>query len=100
MRGSNGIILIAVGLLILWLAISQKYQCATLAFNCLIGEDSGNTGGGTGTAPANPGFGGGLRKIFPPVLPFPETTKPTGRTPSTFPGTRSYEDIFRLPKVP
>lgn len=80
MRGSSGIVLIVAGLLLLWLAISEKYQCATLAFNCLAGDDSGSTKPG---ANLPPGF-------VQPAIP---------TYPGSYPHTRPLPEIFKLPGI-
>lgn len=53
MRGGSSILLITLGLIILWVAISGKFCCIADAFNCLTGAggcSSGATGSGAGTS--------------------------------------------------
>lgn len=39
MRGSSGILLIALGLIMLYVVLSDKYQCFVQFFDCLTGND-------------------------------------------------------------
>lgn len=39
MRGSTGILLIAVGLILLYVVLSDKYSCFVQFYDCLLGND-------------------------------------------------------------
>ena len=54
MKGSAGILLVAVGVLLLYVILSDKYQCFITFFDCMTGADlltpKGYTAGGPQTA--------------------------------------------------
>lgn len=64
MKGSTGILLIAVGLIMLYVILSDKYQCFVAFVDCMTGADmatpKGYQPGNTGTLPTLPNTGGGF----------------------------------------
>lgn len=66
MRGSTGILLVALGILLLYIILSDKYQCFTEFFDCLTGAELRTPEGFTRsqvpatTPPINGTTGGGF----------------------------------------
>lgn len=62
MKGSSGILLVAVGILLLYVILSDKYQCFTEFFDCMTGADmrtpEGFTKSTTGATPPTTKLGG------------------------------------------
>lgn len=53
MRGSSGLLLIVVALLVLWLAITNRWECFSTAFTCMTG-DATDTPADNGAASLSP----------------------------------------------
>ena len=51
MRGSGALLVIVLGLLILWLGITGKFDCFSGALNCMLTRPGGQSADATGAAP-------------------------------------------------
>lgn len=54
MKSGSGFLLVFVGLLMLWLAITGRLDCLTVFANCVTGKATG----ASGAAPSASGIGG------------------------------------------
>lgn len=71
MKGSAGILLVALGLIMLYVILSDKYSCFTEFISCMTGADmrtpEGYTRGGpqpSTTTPPQPGFDPYKNNVF------------------------------------
>lgn len=87
MRGGAGIALVAVGIILLWMAITGKLDCLSAFVSCVFGTGQTSlTGASTGASSGGTDLASTIKQNLPAIIDFGKSVfggQSAGRTPTT-----------------